>query len=234
MKCIYILLVTIFLMSCMSSANVVYEDPVSQDVIEESLFSSDTDVLSNEAVQKILEGTISYPDNIRIVILKIPNTRNDIRYYGYYYWRSEEYIDLQEEYNTIMTDTFAGNDKIETVKILPSIMIPQKITIPNMREAAVRMQADALVVYKIQSDIFEKFRLFRHNQVKAFATCESFLLDTKSGIIPFSTVITEKYLTEKIKDDADGLETKKRAEKEAIKLSLQKLCIQINKFLLDL
>lgn len=234
MKIIYVILLTLFLMSCVTAAHESYTPLVEPNIIEESLFSSDMEVLSNEAVREILEGVISYPGEIKLVILKIPNTRSDIQYYGYYYWRTEEYMDVQEEYNRIMTDTFAGNGKIKSVKILPSIMMPQKITIPNMREAAVRMQANILIVYKIQSDIFEKFRLFKGKQVKAFATCESFLLDTKTGIIPFSTIITEKYITERIKDDTSDLETKKRAEKEAIKMSLEKLCIQINEFLLNL
>jgi len=231
MKIVVIIVLPVLLLSCVSAAEVSYEEPIRQEVIEESLFSSDTEVLSNEAVQKILSGVISYSEQIEIVVLKIPNTGNDIRYYGYYYWRTEEYMDVQEEYNRVMTDSFTGNGKIKVVKILPSIMIPKKMTIPNMREAAVRMQANVLIVYKIQSDIFEKFRLFQHSQIKAFATCEGFLLDTKTGIIPFSAVITKKYITEKIADDSSGIETKKRAEKEAIKLSPEELCIRINDFL---
>ena len=221
--------------SCMASMPMPYEESMAdKGIIGESLFSSDIDVLSNEVVERILSGELVYQENLRIVVLKIPTSRSDIKYYGYYYWRTEEYLDIQEEYNTIITDTLTRTGNVEVVKILPSMMIPDKITIPAMREAAVRMQAHLLLVYKIQSDIFEKFRWFKKKQLKSFATCEAFLLDTKTGIIPFSTIITEKYITEKIKDDANDIEATKRAEREAIILSLKELCLQINQFFLEL
>lgn len=49
-------------------------------------------------------------------------------------------------------------------------------------------------------------------QAKAYSTCEGFLLDVRTGLIPFSRTITKDYLATKEKRDANIKETMARAE----------------------
>ena len=65
--------------------------------------------------------------------------------------------------------------------ILPSILTPKEPSLPSIRETAVRMQADLLLVLRLSTDVYEKWRLFQASQAKAFSTCEAFLPRRKNG-----------------------------------------------------
>jgi hypothetical protein len=92
--------------------------------------------------------------------------------------------------------------------------------ITQLRETAVRLQADVLIVYSISSDIYYKYRFFQKNQAKAFATCETILMDTRTGVMPHSSVITKEKLVVKEREELTDSETRKKAEREAIVLAL--------------
>lgn len=96
-------------------------------------------------------------------------------------------------------------------------------TSPNMtqlRETAVRLQADLLVVYSITSNIYHKYRAFQKNQAKAFATCETILMDTRTGVIPHSSIVTKEKLAVRDREEFAEAETRKKAEKKAVLLTL--------------
>jgi hypothetical protein len=205
-----------------------YQD---REEIKTSLFSSDTSQLSNSAASKILDGKIRINKNSRVALLKVPDSSLGVRYYGYYYWRTEEYINLQQQYVTILSSSLLNTDKISNVVVFPSFLTSEKFTLPEVREAAVRMQANLLVIYKIQSDVFERFRLLRGTQIKAYASCEAAVLDTRTGIIPYTNVITEVVLTEKKPQDANMNETRKRAEIEASNQCLNAMGTSMAKYI---
>ena len=146
------------------------------------------------------------------------------------YWSSEGYMSIQDQYEEILTDAFTAMENISSIIILPSFMINENMTIRDMREASSRLQCNILVVYKITSDIFSNYINNQEEGYKAYATCEAFLLHTKSGSIPLSISIIETFLTVKNAEDIDKEATMKRAEQEAIKLVLQKLLNEINIF----
>ena len=93
------------------------------------------------------------------------------------------------------------------------------------------MQAPLLVIYSVESIIFEKAYVFRPDEVKAYATCEMLLFDTRTGLIPFAEVVSKKHVAAKSNADANINETRKRAEKEAILESLRELAVRLREFL---
>jgi len=202
-----------------------------REEIATSLFASDSTQLSNEAAQQILEGKISIPENSRVALLKLPSDALGLRYYGYNYWRSEDYMDLQQSYVDTLIAQLIQARSVENVVVLPSFISDEKMTLPQMREAAVRMQSNLLVIYKIESDVFENHRLFSKSQAKAFSTCEVAVLDTKTGILPFTNVITKKYLVEALDSDANMSETRKRAEVEANEQCLSEIGSSITDYI---
>jgi len=205
---------------------------MARETLHTSLFEDDKSIISDEAVAKILDSKIEImPDNM-MAVYKLDNRVSGInKYYGYNYWLSEEYLDLQQRYFQIVKTNLIGNGKIRSVKSLPSILTPSKLNISKLRESAVRMQANLLVVYSIQSDIFEEIHLFKANEVKAYSTCEMILFDTRTGIVPFSEVITKKYKTQKLESDANIRETRKRAEQEAILETLNELSSKLGVYI---
>jgi hypothetical protein len=221
MNLIQIVLLLIMLSGCAPPHRVVNYAPEQE--ITTSLFKSDINQISNESATKILEGKITLPSNARVALLKISNKTLGIKYYGYSYWKSEDYMDLKQRYVDILSSKVLIADKVKNVVVLPSFITGENLTLSQMREASVRLQAHLLVIYSLKSDIFEKFKLFEKNQVKAFASCEVAVLDTKTGIIPFTKIITEKHLTLESKSDLNISETRRRAEVQVSEQCLHKL-----------
>lgn len=199
--------------------------------ITASLFESDTGQLSNEAASAILDGKISLPKHARVALLKLENESIGLKYYGHFYWRSEEYVDLQQRYVDTISSRLGNSDAVSQVIVLPSFISSEKLTLPQMREAAVRTQSHLLVIYKIQSDVFDNYRMFQANQVKAFSSCELAVLDARTGIIPYTKVISRKHMADQEGSEENLGETRRRAEIEASELCLGDLTDNLASYL---
>lgn len=206
-----------------------YQD---RPVLESSLFRSDKDILGEDAIQRILSSKLTIPDIVSIALYRVQESpQQAVRYYGYGYWRSEEYLKVQQSFISTITDEISRSDRVLEVVSLPSLLTPKEPSISIIRETSVRLQADMVMVFSLTSDVYEKYRLFQTDQAKAYCTCEGFLLDVRTGLIPFSRIITREYLATKEKSDANFNETMARAEREAALLSLKSLGEQAAEFL---
>ena len=197
-----------------------------------SLFKSDQDVLSDEAISEILSSKFELPQKVAIALMKFRSDEaKAIYYYGYNYWRSEEYLKNQQNIIDTLADVIYKSNRVLEVTLFPDILTPAEPTISVIREAAVRLQADVVLVFIIHSDIYHKARALAPDEVKAYSTCEAFLLDIRTGLIPFTKIITEEIKTKKERTDTNIKETTLRAENEAILKSLYILGDNINEFL---
>jgi hypothetical protein len=197
-----------------------------------SLFKSDQVVLDDEAIARILSSKLAMPNHARVAVIKYPGSQHGAwRVYGSNYWRSEDYLKTQQDYTDAVIERLSASPHISEVILLPSLLTPDDATIPVLREAAVRLQANLLLIYRITSDIYYRPRMFSDDQVKAYSTCEAVLLDVRTGIIPFTTVITKESQTQKEKKDLDVAETMRRAESSAVLDSLNSVSNQLVSFL---
>ena len=93
------------------------------------------------------------------------------------------------------------------------------------------MQADVVVVYAITSDIYSKYKLFSKPDIKAFATTQLIVLDVRTGLIPFSTIMTRDYLSQKKKEELSNSEAASRVQNEAVLLTINDIGQKITQFL---
>ena len=93
------------------------------------------------------------------------------------------------------------------------------------------MQADIAVVYSINSDIYSKYKLFSKADIKAFATTQLILLDIRTGLVPFSAIVTRDTLSQKKKEELDHAEAANRIQNEAVLLTIHDIGQQIAAFL---
>ena len=98
---------------------------------------------------------------------------------------------------------------------MPSIMVSATPSFTSIREAAVRMQCNMVLVYSINADVYSRYRAFSSPDLKAYATTDLLLLDVRTGMIPFSTTITKDALARKTKEDLDVSETRDKVLAEA-------------------
>ena len=202
------------------------EEYAARPPIAASLFPSDQGVLSDEAVARILSSKLELPARARLALMKFPES-DGARSFGRYYWRDERYLKLQQEQIDTLSKTLLTSDQIVEVMPLPSLMTPDRLSIPVLREAAVRMQADLLLVFRVGSDTYSQDRLFAKDRVKAYSTCELVLLDVRTGLVPFARVVSREQLMQKERDDFDLAETMRRAQEasanEALKAAAEDL-----------
>ncbi len=224
----------LFLFSSCASSGSYYDSYGYQEnepKLTKSLFPSDQRVISQAAIDTILASEIQLPRNSKIALINFPSENSQpTSLYGYGYWRSEDFLKLQQSYIDTLSSHLLQTNFAESVIHLPSMLTPIEPTLPILREAAVRLQSPIMIVFRISSDIYEEFRFFRSNKAKAFATLELVLLDVRTGIIPFTSIVTEEYMTEKIESDSNFRETMKRAEREATLKSLIKASNKLSVF----
>ncbi len=199
----------------MATAEYAAKDPIAT-----SLFPSDQAVMSDEAVARILSSRLELPARAKVALMQFPNAEGS-RSYGRYYWRDEEYLKLQQSQVDTLTQALKASDQIAEVTPLPSLMTPSRVSIPILREAAVRMQADLLLVFRVGSDTYSQYRAFAKDKVKAYSTCELVLLDVRTGLVPFTRVVSRERLELKQAADLDLSETMRRAEQGSAAESLK-------------
>ena len=226
-----------YLTSCTSSRKIqagpaspsYYSAPSEPEYLTESLFDYKDRTLSEEAIQKILDTPIKLPDTIRIAILNYKSNSTN-RYYSYY-WQNEEFLKLQQSFIDRIKDALANNPRVKKVILMPRLLMGGNPDIFQLRESAVRLQADLLFIFSINSDIYYQYKFFKKNEAKAFATCEGLLMDIRSGIVPYSEVITRDKLVSKIETDLNEEDTRKRAERETILIVLEEIADRLAQFL---
>lgn len=233
MRQIAFLLLTAFLYNCTATrpsyTGVTAYGVDNHGVITKSLFDSKDRTISEEDIQRILNGAIVIPDTITVAIFKYPSTSIN-RYYTNW-WTDEEYLKTQQSFVDTLVSQIGSSNKVKKVIPVPTLMASTSPNITQLRETAVRLQADILIVYSVTSDIYYKYKVFQTNEAKAFATCETILMDTRTGVIPHSSIVTREKHAFKNQQDLTDTETRKNAEKEAILLTLVEAGAQISSFL---
>jgi hypothetical protein len=182
-------------------------DYAAREPVETSLFPSDQAVLSDDAVARILASKLELPARAKLAVMRFPDAEQRS-----YYWRDEQSVKLQQSQVDTLSKALLTSDQIAEVTPLPSLMIPRQLSLPILREAAVRMQCDLLLVYRVGSDTYSQYRTFSKDRVKAFSTCEMVLLDVRTGLVPFTRVVSRERTELKQPADLDLTETMRRAE----------------------
>lgn len=202
----------------------------AREPIATSLFPSDQAVMSEASVERILTSKLELPAEAKVALMRFPDPEGP-RYYGRYYWWNKDYLKLQQSQVDTLTQVLEASDQIAEVTPLPSLMTPSRVSIPILREAAVRMQADMLLVFRVGSDTYSRDRMFAKDKVKAYSTCELVLLDVRTGLVPFTRVVSRERVETKQAADLDLSETMRRAEQasaaEALRVAAEDLVIYV-------
>ena len=203
------------------------DTPSGDTLITQSLFSDRTSSISEENIQKILDGSFKLPQQLRVAIVRLEPTPQLKRNY----WSDEQYLKTQQSYLDLFSDKFKQSSRVTKFSIIPDLLISKTPSFTNIREAAVRMQADVVVIYAVTSDIYTKYRAFSKPDIKAFATTQLIMLDVKTGLIPFSTIVTKDLLSQKKKEELDNSEAGSRIQNEAVLLTINDIGQKITEFL---
>ena len=207
------------------SSNMDYS--AGDTIITQSLFNDKASTISEDNIQKILDGGYKLPQQLRVAIVRLENAAQRKRYY----WSDEQYLKTQQSYLDLFSEKFKQSSRVTTISIIPDLLISNPPSFTSIREAAIRMQADVVVVYSITSDIYSKYKLFSRPDIKAFATTQIILLDVRTGLVPFSAIVTRDAFSQKRKDELDNGEAASRIQNEAVLLTIDDIGKKITEFL---
>ncbi|MDX1481567.1 MAG: hypothetical protein R3315_07830 [Woeseiaceae bacterium] len=200
-----------------------YYDQVSAAETTASLFAADSETLSDEAIRQILAYDYTPPALSRVALM--PFGRETFS--GW----SEELAFSSESMQARVLETLRASPKVYDASYLPSILVPETRTVPHLREAAARYQADLLLVYRSYCRSFEKYRLFGADRSRAYCGVEAVLLDTRTGLVPFTTVATRAYDVVENPADTNFRETQLRAQLDATSAALGDVSEEVVRFL---
>ena len=189
-----------------------------------SLFGDTAHGLSEEAIQKVLSYKLALPSQNRVAILNL--TQNN--YWRYY---SSDFVHLDEETVEGLVTNLKESNRVYDASFLPSLLVPEKKTLPFLRAAAAQYQADLLLTYRSNCQSFEKYKFIDPNVTKAYCSVEAVAIDTRSGIVPFTAVSTNEFTAEKKEQDINFQETRKKAELKAINAGLSEVSSELRKFI---
>ncbi len=192
---------------------------------EGSLFAGDAATLSDDAIQRILDYRYEPPALSRIALMP----------FGRETWSawSEELAIAADNLQVKLINELQASPKVYDASYLPSILVPETRTVPHLREAAARYQADLLLVYRTYCQTFDRDRLFRPDESRAYCGVEAILLDTRTGLVPFTTVATRSFDVVESNADKNFRETRLRAQLDATAVAFGDVSAAIVGFLAE-
>ncbi|MEW6249274.1 MAG: hypothetical protein AB1716_01390 [Planctomycetota bacterium] len=188
-----------------------------------SLFPGDQFVMSNDTIEQILDSRLVLPERARIAIIRVGPQR-----WGFW---SEDLARLDEGNTERFLHTLRSCPRVAKAHIVPSILTPPRITVPLLREAAARTQSDLVLLYQASSHSYNRTRAFAADETRAYCVVEAFLLDARTGVIPFTSVKTETYAAKKERGDIDFAETIQKSEMTATGRALDRVAGEMVDFL---
>jgi len=235
MKKIAIILIPIvtLLASCNVNKEYSYNTEYATGTeITESLFKDESSKITEDNIKKLLDGHYNLPKELRVAIISIENPKAN----RYYYYSQNDYLTSRQKYIDCLKENLDKNPRVKTTLWIPGMMTGANPSFSTIREAAVRMQADIVLVYSIsEGNIYTKHKAFSSDH-KAFATTQAMIMDVRTGLIPHTDISTKEYFepkdeTEKKQKAFNGEERKKLLQEKTVLLTLEDINESINNFL---
>lgn len=73
--------------------------------------------------------------------------------------------------------------------------------------------------------------MFSKTDIKAFATTQLIIMDVKTGLIPFTTIVTKDVQSKKQENELNDSEAVNRTKNEAVLSTINEIGEQMNDFL---
>ncbi|MEW8624160.1 MAG: hypothetical protein AB2551_00235 [Candidatus Thiodiazotropha sp.] len=192
----------------------------SQDgLVSDSIFGDD-----DKKIIELLNYRVKLPEKNRIAVLKLSKDN---------YWRfySNDFNELNNSLVKTLITKLRSSSRVYDASFMPAMLVSEKRTVPVLREAAARFQADLLLAYRSSCQSYQKYKFINPNVTKSYCSVESVVLDIRSGVVVKSIVSTEDFSTKKSSSDTNFRETIKKAELEAVAKALGNVANEVVEFL---
>lgn len=211
--------------------------PAGHFAMSRAAFMVDEEPLANElalvagdapdtSIENLLDRQFSLPSRIVVGILHLPGPSARISWYA-----SGDLSDQTQAVADSAVAVLGRAPRVERATTLPVMVVGEHYTIASLREAAARLQAHVLLVYRPSCKFYQRDPFIGAPQYRAVCTSEAVALDTRSGLLPFSTVVTREYVTQKQRGDFDESATWRRAQLQAVVFAVLEVGTRLGTFL---
>ena len=187
--------------------------------LRQSLLDS-SGALNETAVQKILTSKVALPKTVNLAVVRLSD--------------SSEGLDFQmidQEVAEKFYNKANWGPRVQSVIPVPQVMIAKPATLTSLRQAAALLQADALLIIKPVSYSDFKFQWFEDDKAKGITSLEVLLLDTRTSVVPYTSIVTETAEIAKDKSDYSQYELLGRAKKASEAKALMQVAPALQKFM---
>ena len=144
---------------------------------------------------------------------------------------SGDFLLQSEQLKQNLIERLRASPRVYDASVLPTILIPEQRTVPRLREAAARYQADLLLVYRTSCYSFERYRYFGADRSEGSCSVEGVLLDVRTGLVPLTSAASENFSAEQNPEDLNFGETVLMSQLEATSVALAAVSEDIVEFL---
>lgn len=191
----------------------------SREIIKTSIL--DGGEVSEEKIEKFLSGRISLPKEIIIGVVRLKESSDGLGFNK-----------VDDELAQKFYSSNSWGARVRSVVPVPSLLMSSPINLKGLRQTAALLQANMLVILSPITYTDSKYNWLQSDKVKGITNLEVIVMDTKTGAIPFTQVISETVELEADKNkDYDIYESMNRAKFESEKKAILQVSKAVGQFL---
>lgn len=185
-----------------------------------------SEAVDDSTIEVLLGHRLTFPARVTVGILHLPGAMARRSWFF-----TGEAGDLTQTLADSVVAAISRAPRVERAAVLPVLVVGDQPTVARLREAAARLQAQVLMVYRPNCRLYERVPFVGSTQYRAVCTIEALALDTRSGVIPFSTIITREDITRRERGDFDATGTWRRIQLQALVKAVVEVSIRMGTFL---
>lgn len=208
----YLLYVTLLALAGCGTVRTYAPPPGAVNPVDatRSLIPSDAALLSDQDIARILTARVEVPASMRIAVLHLAHDGGRQRTW----WQGPGRNAMRAALHPVQK--LLEDERVVDVSFLPGFLLPAQPSIPLIREAAARYQADWVLVVRTETRDYFNDRLLGKDEARVRCEAECVVLDVRTGTIPFTSVAQGEATVAKASGEYSLAETSLRAETEAV------------------
>jgi hypothetical protein len=119
------------------------------------------------------------------------------------------------------------------LSVVPTLILSNTVTVPVLRAVGARMQNDLILLVQWSDENFREYHTFGKDKARSVTSIEAMLLDVRTGLIPFSSAVTENFTVQETDQDLSYWEAEAKARQAAFERAMAKLGDGLVSFLKD-
>jgi hypothetical protein len=223
-----VIILTLLAVGCAhGSAGALYTSEEYQDRegLAVSVLKPEQALIPEEGIQRLLRSKIEIPARAKLAVHAFPHRSVELGH-----WSRPEILESRRDALSALEGPLSETRRFSEITHVPRMLLPEDPSLTRLREAAALLQADLLLVYATRSERSTSVYLFVPNEVKVATSLEIFLMDVRTGVVPYAEAFEVVRTVAQTKDDDRVAETQRRAEREGIVETLKEAAESLRAF----